>query len=234
MNTKYKEGDVVFCKVTKIEGTSVFVEIEGGFPGSIVLSEIAAGRIRNLREYVSPNRAIVCKVLRITKDRLELSLRRVTAKEREEVLENYKKERALTNMLNMIGEKPEKAIEKIKKEYGIAEFLLEAREDVRVIEKFIGKDKAKKLFEIISEKDEKEKVVKGKFVLRSYSSSGVQDLKEILNIEEVDIRYIGSSVFSASVSGKNYKDADKKLGDILEEIKKRAEKKKVIFELRKK
>ena len=48
-----KENDLVLCAVDRIVGTIVFVKIEGEKKeGSIILSEIAPGRIRNLREYV--------------------------------------------------------------------------------------------------------------------------------------------------------------------------------------
>jgi translation initiation factor 2 alpha subunit (eIF-2alpha) len=226
-------GDVVLCKVTKIEGANVFVEVDGMGPGSIVLSEIAAGRIRNLREYVSPNRKIVCKVLKVSNDHLELSLRRVTAKERDGVLDGYKKERALTNMLKTVVDKPEQVTAKIKQEMGVVEFLDGASEDVKVIEKFIDKVKAKKLFQIISEKEEKERRIKRKFVLKSYSGEGLKEIKEILEVSEGDVKYIGSSVFSVSVSGKDFKEVEAKLDSILEEIEKRAEKKKVIFRIKK-
>jgi len=54
-----KEGDLVIATVKKIEGTTVFVEIEDSeIKGSIVFSEIAAGRIRNIREYVVPNKIL--------------------------------------------------------------------------------------------------------------------------------------------------------------------------------
>jgi len=61
-----EEGDLVLCTVEKIVGTIVFVNIDGEKKqGSIVLSEIAPGRIRNLRDYVVPKKKIVCKILRI-------------------------------------------------------------------------------------------------------------------------------------------------------------------------
>jgi translation initiation factor 2 alpha subunit (eIF-2alpha) len=225
-------GDVVLCKVKKIEGANVFVEVDGEGLGSIVLSEIAAGRIRNLREYVSPNRKIVCKVLKIAKDHLELSLRRVTAKEREGVLERDKKERALINMLKTVVDKPEKIAEKIKQEHGVVEFLDDAGWDVKVIEKFVSKDKAKRLFQIISEKEEKERRVKRNFVLKSFSGEGLKEIKWILNVD-ADVKYIGSSVFSVSVSGRDFKKAEAKLNDILGEIEKRADKMKAEFKLKK-
>lgn len=87
-------GDILICAVEKIAGTTVFVEIEGSDKrGTIILSEIAAGRIRNLRDYVVPKKTIVCKVLRVSKDHVELSLRRVKEKEKKEILEISKVEK---------------------------------------------------------------------------------------------------------------------------------------------
>ena len=52
------EGALVLCTVKKVEKTTVFVEIEGNGEGSMVFSEVAAGRIRNLRDHISPNKKI--------------------------------------------------------------------------------------------------------------------------------------------------------------------------------
>ena len=52
---------------------------------SRILSEIAPGRIRNLREYVVTKKRIICKILRISGERIYLSLRRVTPKEQKEI-----------------------------------------------------------------------------------------------------------------------------------------------------
>ena len=54
-----EEGDMTLCTVDRIAGTVVFVKIEGEErEGSIILSEIAPGRIRNLRDYVIPKKKI--------------------------------------------------------------------------------------------------------------------------------------------------------------------------------
>ena len=87
-------GDIVLCTVDKIVGTTVFVKIEGDGEGSIVVSEIAPGRIRNLRDYVVPKKKIVCKVLRISEKNVELSLRRVSLKEKKERMEQLKQEKS--------------------------------------------------------------------------------------------------------------------------------------------
>jgi len=227
-----KEDDVVLCTVKKIEGTTVFVSIEGEEEGNIVMSEIAAGRIRNLREYVAPNKRIVCKVLRILNGHPQLSLRRVTAKERQQVLDHNKKEKTLQSMLKTIIKDPKSVIEKIKKEYEIPDFLDEARETPKIIEKFLSKKESEALSKILKEKGEKEKVVKKTFTLRSDSASGLSEIKEILKIKEVKILYLGSSKFSISVSGKNFKEANKKLEESLEELEKKAKQKKAELKIR--
>ena len=74
----------------RISGTTVFVSIEDDGEGTIITSEIAPGRIRNLRDYVVPGKKIVCKILSIDKaGNIHLSLRRVTDKEKREVMEQY-------------------------------------------------------------------------------------------------------------------------------------------------
>src|SRR4030042_1972413 len=107
---KLEVGDLVLCTVDRIVGTVVFVkipvenrEIEGG----IVMSEIAPGRIRNIRDYVVPKKKIVCKVLRINANgNIELSLRRVSQKEKKEVLEQESQEKSYTSILkSVLGEK---------------------------------------------------------------------------------------------------------------------------------
>src|SRR3989344_5637544 len=89
-----KEDESALCTVTRIESAAVFVNIEEyNQEGTITLSEISPGRIRNIREFVSIGKKIVCKVLRKQGNHIELSLRRVSAKERDEILNRYKKEK---------------------------------------------------------------------------------------------------------------------------------------------
>jgi translation initiation factor 2 alpha subunit (eIF-2alpha) len=109
-----QEGDVILCTVDKIDGTTVFVKTEDNFSGTIVFSEVAPGRIRNIRDYVVPNKKVACKVLRVSSNNIDLSLRRVTAKERTEVLELNKQEQTAKSAINSIlKEKAESTKEKI-------------------------------------------------------------------------------------------------------------------------
>src|SRR3989344_3914182 len=131
-----REGDVILCMVRKIEVTSVFLEIEDcPLMGSMVLSEVAAGRIRNLGDYVSKGKKIVCKILKVSKDHVELSLRRVTTKEREEVLEWHQKNRAYSRILESSIKNADETIKKIKEDYDLVDFIEEGREKPELFEK---------------------------------------------------------------------------------------------------
>lgn len=226
--------DVVFCEVKKVEGTTVFLEIEGVGEGSMTLSEVAAGRIRNLREYVSPGKKIVCKVLKITGDHIELSLRRVTAKERQDVLDRYKKERALMSILKLSGENAQKIIEEIEKEYDISSFFDEMRVNPKILENYLPKEKVQKVIDAVAEKVGGKKVVGSTVYLKSFADEGILQIQEVLNVSNVEIRYLGSGKFSVHVSGNDFKEANTRLHSILAEMEKSAKQKKLHFEIVKK
>src|SRR3990172_307397 len=112
-------GDAVLCTVDRIVGTVVFVKIHGlekETEGSIVMSEVAPGRIRNIRDYVVPHKKIVCKVLRIgSNGHIDLSLRRVTQKESKEVKKKTENEQSYEKILkSVIKDRAEQALEKIR------------------------------------------------------------------------------------------------------------------------
>ena len=228
------EGALVLCTVKKVEKTTVFVEIEGNGEGSMVFSEVAAGRIRNLRDHISPNKKIVCKILTLEPNNIQLSLRRVTSKEKEEVLEHYKKEKSLISMIKAITTDLEKTLIEIREKYDLVEFFEEAKNTPELLNKFFLKEESEKIYKIISEKTDKVKIVKKTFKLSSNSPSGVKEIKEILNIPQVEIHYFGSSTFSISVEANDFKEANKKLTLILEEIEKKARQKHLSFSLKEK
>lgn len=220
----YKEQDLVLCTVTKIEGTTVFVDLDTGEKGTIAFSEIAAGRIRNLREHVTIGKKIVCKILKLSKNQIELSFRRVTAQEREFIIDIHKKETIFRSILKSVVQHPQEKIDEIKKDMTISDFLDEIKENKKLIEKYFSKDEEEKINELLKEKKEKEKEIKKVFTIKTYSETGIKDIKEILylNNSEAEIIYLGSSKFSISVKAKNFKEAEKNIIEILEKIKSKA------------
>src|SRR3989344_6887421 len=84
----------------------------------INISEVSPGRIRNLRDFVTEGKKIVCKVLRIDrlKGHIDLSLRRVNQAQRINKNKEYKNEIKALRILessSKILKKNEKEVESI-------------------------------------------------------------------------------------------------------------------------
>ena len=233
-------GDIVLCTVERIERTIVFVKVSWHGEekeGSIVTSEIAPGRIRNIRDYVVPKKRIICKVLRISASgNVELSLRRVTPKERKEILEQIKQEKSYKSILkSVLGEDIDKVIEDILKEDNLYDFLQEAKENSKKLEKIVGKDYSKKILEILGSQKQKKSIIKKEMYLKSSLPNGLKLIKDILgDIKEAEIKYISAGKYSLKTESEDIKKADTKAREILSEIEKKAKEKKMEFSIREK
>ncbi|MBU0959001.1 MAG: hypothetical protein KKB31_03575 [Nanoarchaeota archaeon] len=229
-------GDIVLCIVDRIVGTVVFVRIDGNGEGSIITSEIAPGRIRNLRDYVVPKKKIVCKVLRISGDRIDLSLRRVTQKEQKEVFNQEQQEKGHKSILkSVLGEKAKEIIEKITEKERLYDFLEEAKISPEKLEKIIGKPDSKKILEILNKQKQKTSIVKKEFNLTTEKSNGISLIKEILEkIKDADVRYISAGKYSIKTEASDLKKADNMLKETLQEVEKQAKKQGLTFSIKEK
>lgn len=230
-------GDFVLCTVEKIEGTVVFVKIHDtgtDLDGSIVVSEIAPGRIRNLRDYVVPKKKIVCKILRITPQNIELSLRRVTQKEKKELMERDKQEKSYISIIKtVLGDKFEKIIKDIVKKEKIYDLFQEAKENPEKLEDFFEKKEIEKILEILKTTQKQRKaVIKRELKLSTTNPIGIELIKEILgSIKNAEVRYISAGRYSITTESSNPKIADNYLKDILSGIEKDAKKKDLNFQV---
>ncbi|MGV8131618.1 MAG: S1 RNA-binding domain-containing protein [Candidatus Pacearchaeota archaeon] len=229
-----KEDEVVFCTVTKIDAGGVFVNIEEyNCEGHIILAEISPGRIRNIREFVSVGKKIVCKVLRSKDGNIEMSLRRVSAKERDAILEYYKKERIFASILkSVVQEKANEIIAKVKEKENISEIIENLRTNPDILKKYLSAKELEKLKEILAQKKESDKEVQKKISLKSDKENGISIIKEVLETKDAEISYLGSSNFLVKVKGKEYKIANSQLEKTLELIKDRAKKAHAILEIK--
>ena len=103
-----EESELVLCLVTNVQSHSVFVKIEDyGTSGMIHISEVAPGRIRNIRDYVKEGKMVVCKVLRINKERghIDLSLRRVTEGQRRNKINDIKQQQKAEKIIEFVAKK---------------------------------------------------------------------------------------------------------------------------------
>ncbi len=212
-------GDFVLCTVDRIVGTVVFVKIDNDGEGSIVMSEIAPGRIRNIRDYIVPKKKIVCKVLRVSPNgNIDLSLRRVSQKERKEILEQKNQEKGYISILkSVLGKKAEEIIKKISDEEKIFSFLEEARTNPKKLENIVGKEDAEKILDILNIQKKKKKIVKKEISLITVKSNGITLIKKILELfKGINVKYISAGRYSLETESEDIKTADKKLREIIE------------------
>lgn len=232
-----EEGDLVVCIVDRIEKTVVFVKIptkDKEIEGSIVTSEIAPGRIRNIRDYVIPKKRIVCKVLRISKTgNVELSFRRVSLKERKEILEKEKLGKGYVSVFkSILGENYNKVISEISKKGSIVEFIESIKEDPKKLEEYVDKKASQKILDIINTQKEKKAILKEEVILKTTSSNGLEIIKEILSkVKNVEIRYVSAGKYSLRAESKSMKESGKVIKDAEETIERLAKNHHVEFSI---
>jgi len=234
-----EHNEIVLCVVDRILGTTVFVRIPSyNKEGVVATSEVAPGRIRNIRDYVTVGKKIVCKILRVDErtGHMDLSLRRVSKKETEEALEKESKERDAAAMLNIvIKEKAESVIEKIKQQYAT---LLEFFQNIEKIDPTsvgLTKKEQEQFVKIIKEKPQKKVSINSKIKLKSDDADGVIRIKSIFEDvlklhKDVKVGYISAPNYSISVTAKDYKEANRKMQEILKKIEQDSKEKGCKFE----
>jgi translation initiation factor 2 subunit 1 len=235
-----EQDEIVSCVVDRILGTTVFVKIPGyNKEGVIATSEVAPGRIRNIRDYVTVGKKIVCKVLRVDEQtgHIDLSLRRVIKKEREEALTRESRERDAAAMLKIIvKERADAVTEKIKKEYPIlSEFLRDIEKIDAASFGLTGKEQ-EQLIKIKMEKPQRKVSIKAEIKLKSEASDGIVRIKSIFenilkSYNDVKIIYISAPNYSLSIRAADYKEANKKLEEMLKKIEQEAKEKGCKFEV---
>ncbi len=220
--------EIVLCRVTKMFPNSVFADLEEyeHKQGMIHISEVSPGRIRNLRDYISLDRQIVCKVLRIDLERghIDLSLRRVNYNQKMEKLEQFKNEQKAEHLLENLSKKLKRPLEglykevteKVLKEYP---FLYSCFKDVAAgnadLEKLgLEKKLAAELTAAIIEKFKPPKIfLKGTITLETYASDGLEKIKTSLQkIEKlsptITIMYLGGGKYKLTIEDIDYKPAE--------------------------
>jgi len=215
-----EEGDLILGTVERISSTVVFVRLPDNSEGTIITSEIAPGRIKNMRQYVVPKKKIVCKVLRVSGSHVELSLRRVNSKEKKEVMQRYKQEQTSKSAIHSILKEDAKEVEeKILKDFeSLFEFLSQAREDNKLIDKYIPK-KFHEAIKKITEKKQKKVELNQLVKVKCLEDDGIKRIKKIFpDNKEVKITYISAGEFKVKMTAENYKDGNKKMQKVIETI----------------
>ncbi len=230
-----EESDLVMCTVTNIQHNSIFVGIhEYDRQGMITISEVAPGRIRNIRDYVAEGKVIVCKVLNVNKERgyIDLSLRRVTEGQRrtksDELKQELRAEKIIEMTAHVLKQDPKVVYatiaEKLLNNYfylyqAFDDFLAGNLEFTGLFDKTLVDLLEKTIREKIKPK---EIIVAGDFTLSSWEETGLETVKEALLLTrkypQSTISYLGGGRYRLIVRGIDYKNLEKILKDASEEV----------------
>jgi translation initiation factor 2 subunit 1 len=246
-----EEDELVLCTVTGIQPYSVFARLdEYGKTGLIHISEISSGRVRNIREYVQVNEKIVCKVLRVDKDKghIDLSLRRVNEGQKRAKLNEIKQEQFAERIVEHVAHKNKQTVETVY--HAVTDAVFKKYPALFTAFKDVADDKLKledlgmekKLAADITEEVKnrlvaEEVTVKGDITLHTTASNGVVLIRDMLVAakalaKNVSMTYLGNGVYHVTVTADDYKQGEKALKALAESILEQAKKQKVAAEFK--
>ena len=234
-------GDLVIATVQSVADYGAYVNLdEYNKKGLLHVSEVASSWIRNIRDFVREGQKVVLKVLRVDpeKGHIDLSLRRVTKREKIEKIMSWKRERKAETLLRNVAEKAgitlEEAYQKagalMEKEYGLYEgFEKVVKEGIGILTKIgVPEDLATVIAEIAKERMRVPMVkVKGLVELRCIKPNGVNIIKEaFLNAKKAErsrdakVRFyvVAAPKYCIEVMAENYKRAEAVLQKIAESV----------------
>jgi len=224
------ENELVICTVKQVQHHSIFAQLdEYNRVGLIHISEVSPGRIRNIRDYVKEGKVVVCKVLRVNKEKgyIDLSLRRVSEGQRRTKINEVKQEQKAEKIIEFVAKnlklKKEDIIAKVKQAisgkfdtlYSCFEAIISEDADLEKlgVDKKIADELTK---EVKARIKPPEVELFGIYHLTSYDPDGVSIIKDCVKKgessgENTTIRYAGGGTYNVKVTHSNYKDAEKVL-----------------------
>jgi len=224
-------GDLVVATIQEVTDFGAYAKLdEYDKKGLLHISEVSSSWIRNIRDFIREGQKVVLKVLRVDveKGHIDLSLRRVTKRERIEKIMSWKQERKAETLLRSVAEKKglpldevlEKAGAPIEREYGLYEgFEKVVKEGKTALTKIgVPEELAVAIAEIADERMRVSMVkVKGIIELRSMKPEGVKIIKEAFlsakkteKSKEIKLRFyvIAAPKYAIEVMADSYKHAE--------------------------
>lgn len=234
-------GDFVVATVTRVVDYGAYVKLDeyDDTEGLVHISEVSSTWVRNIRDHVRQGQKTVLKVLRVDPQRgqVDVSLRRVTGREKSEKMLEWKREKKADAILQTAAEKlaaDEAGILKIRdvimeKYDTLYSAFEEALEDGEEAFMKMGLDEswAKALTETARSKIRVEAAkVKATIELTCMKPEGIEAIKAALVSAkkvrkgkgvEVKAYAIGSPRYRVEVTAKDYAQAEKVLKEALKE-----------------
>ena len=234
-------GDLVIATIEKVTDYGAYANLEEyNRQGLLHISEISNARIRRIRDYVKENQKMVLKVIRVNveKGQINLSLRRVTRRERIEKNKSWKKHRKAEGLLKEVAKKVGLPIQEVyqkagvilEEKYGLYEGFEEVvKEGVEVLTELdVPEDLAKVIAQVAEDRIKVKRVkVKGVLEVRCSKPNGVKCIKDAFigagrshRAKDVKIEFyvIAAPKYSVEVSADNWKRAEKLFEKVCESV----------------
>jgi len=233
-------GDLVLTSVQRITDYGAYVTLdEYGKEGLLHISEVTSGWVRNIRDFVREGQKVVLKVLRVDteKGHVDLSLRRVSRRERREKVLSWKRERKAESLLRSVSEKLNMPAEEVYSKTGALieekfEGLYEgleraAREGPHpLVEAGMPKELATTIAEVAKEKIRLPMVkIKGTLQLQCMKPNGVVYIRDALlsaqTVEKpegtkIHVYVVATPKYAIEVQAEDYKEAERILQKVSE------------------
>ncbi len=232
-----ESGDLVIATINTVMVYGVYANLdEYNKRGFLHVSEISSTRIRNVRDFVRENQKLVLKVLRVDleKGHIDLSLRRVTKRERIEKIKSWKEARKADALLHTVAEKAGLTREEANQQVGVIleekyglyfAFEKVAKEGVSVVTKLGIPDNIATIIAQVAEERIKIKMVKlrGVVEVRCPQPNGIKCIQDAFirakkvhqaKDSKIDFMVIAAPKYRVEVSADNWKRAE----DILEKV----------------
>lgn len=238
-----QEGDLVVATVHKVLNYGAFAKLEE-YPGEeafIHISEVSAGWVKNIRDYVRENQKIVARVLRVNpkKGHVDVSMKRIREDQRTRKIQQWKIEQKAEKLLEFAAKSLGKDLDAAYDEVGYAimdefgdlygAFEISAEEGANpLIERGMDETWANAITEVAKKNISPPEVqITGYVDLTSYAPDGVEIIRTALksiNKDNVTVQCVGAPRYRLLVKSSDYitaeailKDAaDKAIATVLE------------------
>ena len=183
-------GELVVGTVLQVKGFGAFVKLEeyDNKEGFIHITEVTTGWVKYIRDYVKEKQRVVCKVMRINKEKslIDLSIKHVSKHQKIEKIQEWKNEQKAERLFDILKE------EGFEGDW-IEAFVNIAKENIPP--PYVD--------------------VNGVLDLTSNSPIGIEHIKKALikaeEIEDVDIQYIGAPKYRIHAIALDYKTANESI-----------------------
>ncbi len=224
-------GDLVIATIETVTDYGAYAKLdEFEKRGLLHVSEISSSWIRNIRDFVRENQKMVLKVLRVDQEKghVDLSLRRVTKRERIEKVKSWKKDRKADALLRGVAEKVNLSIDEIyqkagvflEEKYGLYEgFEKLVKEGPEVLTKLGVPEDIANAFAQVAEERIRVKMVKvrGTIEVRCLKPNGIKCIQDAFALakksektrdSKMEFYVIAAPKYSVEVAADNWKRAE--------------------------